>query len=106
MLLNEILLEKAKQKVKKIIYPEGLSDQQPFPDDTMTALSKAINKEAKDLEKDWKSPMELVDFVFEDLSVPKPGSYLKSRWAQYLDLLKTAVDELRDSRGFNDWSTL
>jgi hypothetical protein len=106
MLLQELIFEKKKEeKEKKIVFIET-DPQEPFPKDTMTALSKAIGKEAKDLEKEWKSPMELVDFVFTDLEVPKPGAYLKKRWEQYLSLLKSAVDDLGDARGFkSDWKT-
>lgn len=106
MLLTELLVEKKKEeKEKKIIYPENLSELEPFPNDTIAALKKAISKEAKDLEKTWNSPMELVDFTFQDFSVPKPPSYRKERWQQYLKLLKGAVEDLRDARGFSDWTT-
>lgn len=108
MLLNELidLGKKKKKKEKKIVFVET-NPQEPFPHDTVTALEKGINKWAKDLEKNWKSPKELVDFVFDDLEVPKPGIFLKSRWDQYLSLLKLAVSELTDARGLKaDWSSI
>jgi len=104
MLLRELLLEKKKEKEKRIVFIE-IDPQEPFPVDTISALEKAINKEAKDLEKDWKNVIELVDFVFTDLDVPKPGAYLLKRWDQYLGLLKVAIDDLAQSRGFKgNWT--
>ncbi len=107
MLLNELMSDDKdkKKKEKKIVFIET-NPQSPFPSDTVTALEKAINKEAKDLKKDWSSPMKLVDFVFDELEVPKPPVYLKKRWEQYLDLLKIAVKELTDARGLDsNWRT-
>jgi hypothetical protein len=107
MLLNELtILEKKEEKEKKIVFVET-DPQEPFPKDTISALEKGIKKEARDLEKDWKSPMELVDYVFNDLDVPKPGAYLKNRWNQYLELLKVAVEDLANARGFkSNWTTI
>ena len=95
------LLEKKKEdklKKKKIVFIET-DPQEAFPADTMSALQREINKQAKDLEKDWRSAIELVDFVFAELEVSKPLAYLKNRWEQYLKLLSVAVIALRDSRG-------
>lgn len=95
------LLEKKKEdkpKKKKIVFIET-DPQEAFPAETMSALQREINKQAKDLEKDWRSAIELVDFVFAELEVPKPLAYLKNRWEQYLKLLSVAVIALRDSRG-------
>lgn len=87
-----------KSEKKKIVFVET-DPQEAFPADTMSALQKEINKQAKDLEKQWRSAVELVDFVFAELEVPKPLAYLKDRWAQYNELLADAVISLRDSRG-------
>lgn len=87
-----------KSEKKKIVFVET-DPQEAFPADTMSALQKEINKQAKDLEKQWRSAVELVDFVFAELEVPKPLAYLKDRWAQYNELLADAVTSLRDSRG-------
>lgn len=86
------------EKKKKIVFIET-DPREPFPSDTMTALQKEINKQGKDLEKTWKSPVELVDFVFTELEVPKPLAYLNKRWSQYNELLRTAIRALKDSRG-------
>lgn len=105
MRIEDILLEKkAKEKEKKIIFLET-DPQAPFPVDTIAALKQYINREAKDLNKSWISAIQLVDFVFEDSMVPKPGAYLKHRFRQYLDLLKIAVDALSKSRGMeSNWT--
>lgn len=88
----------------KLVFVET-DPQEPFPEDTISAIKKEINKRAKDLEVDWKSPVELVDFVFEELNVPKPLAYLKERWGQYIGLLGYAVRALKDSRGMKAaWS--
>lgn len=87
-----------KPEKKKIVFVET-DPQEAFPSDTMSALQKEINKQAKDLEKQWRSAVELVDFVFAELEVPKPLAYLKDRWAQYNELIADAVTSLRDARG-------
>lgn len=101
------LLEKKKEKEKKLVFVEtDPTQQEPFPLDTVSSLKKSINKEAKDLTKKWNSAMELVDYVFNDLVVPKPGAYRKERFKQYLSLLRVAVDGLGQSRGMkDDWTT-
>lgn len=94
-------LIEAKQKKpekKKIVFVET-SPQEAFPVDTMSALQKEINKQAKDLEKQWRSAVELVDFVFAELEVPKPLAFLKDRWQQYNELIADAVTALREARG-------
>jgi hypothetical protein len=65
----------------------------------MSALEKCINKGAKDLTKEWKSAVELVDSAFYELDVPKPLAYLTDRWSQYLQLISIAVKALNKSRG-------
>ena len=109
MLIRDLLLEKkGNDKEKKLVFVEtDPTGQTPFPMDTFSSLKKAINKEAKDLEKKWSSAIDLVDYVFEDLVVPKPGASLKVRFRQYLDLLKIAVDDLGQARGMNDdWTSV
>lgn len=106
MQLLKLLIEKKQEKPKKpkIVFVET-DGREAFPEDTVTALKKEINKQAKDLEKQWKGPVELVDFVFSELNVPKPLANLKDRWGQYTDLLGVAVRALRDSRGMKAaWS--
>lgn len=93
------LLEKAKEPEKKKIVFVETDPQEDFPADTVSALRKEINKNAKDLEKEWRSAVELVDFAFAELGVPKPLAYLKNRWEQYMQLLGYAVTALREARG-------
>ena len=93
------------EKEKKIVFIET-DPREPFPADTVSALRKEINKNAKDLEKQWKSPVELVDYVFSELEVPKPLAHLSKRWDQYNELLRVAIRSLRDSRGMKGgWTT-
>lgn len=100
MELFKLLLEKKEEKPKKpkIVFVET-DGREAFPIDTMTALKKQINKQAKDLELNWNGPVQLVDTAFADLGVPKPLANLKERWEQYVELLAVAVRALRDSRG-------
>jgi hypothetical protein len=98
--LSEILSEGRKPKEKGIFISDDVND--PFPFDTMIYIQKAINKNSKDKSKDWNSPIELLDFSLNELNVPKPLAYMKTRWDQYLKLLNYAVRNLSDSRGLND----
>lgn len=97
--LSEILEEGRKPKEKGIFIPEDPND--PYPFDTMIYMQKAINKNSKDKQKDWDSPIELVDFSLDELNIPKPASYMKNRWEQYVQMLKYAVKNLADSRGMS-----
>ncbi len=94
------LLEKddKKEEKKKVVFVET-DPRQPFPENTVSALQKFINKEAKDLEKEWLSAIELVDYAFSELDVPKPLAYLTDRWQQYNKLISVAVTSLKDARG-------
>lgn len=93
-----------KPEKKKIVFVET-DPQEAFPADTMAALQKEINKQAKDLEKQWRSAIEVVDFAFAELEVPKPLAFLKNRWAQYNELIAHAVTSLRDARGMKaNWT--
>jgi hypothetical protein len=105
-LLRELLEEaEKKEKEKKVVFKET-DPQEPFPNDTISALEKEIRKAAKDLDKEWKSADEVVDFAFTELEVPKPQAHLKKRWVQYTDLLKGAIEDLYDARGMKgSWST-
>ncbi|QDJ96395.1 hypothetical protein Xoosp13_209 [Xanthomonas phage Xoo-sp13] len=101
-LLNE--KKEKKPEKKKIVFIET-DPQYEFPADTMSALKKEINKSAKDLEKNWRSAVELVDAAFAELEVPKPLAYLKNRWKQYIELIAVAVKALREARGQHaSWS--
>jgi hypothetical protein len=97
-ILSESKKDKEEQKEKKIVFIET-DPREAFPNDTISALQKDINKKAKDLEQQWKSSMELVDAAFADLEVPKPGAYLNKRWDQYKQLLTYAIKSLYDARG-------
>jgi hypothetical protein len=111
--LKDIILEKdesgkrKQRKEKKIIFREfDPSQQSPFPPDVVSSLEREISRQARDYELDWNSPIELVTAVFEENSIPIPGAHLKKRFDQYLDLLKSAISDLADARGFKaDWNT-
>ena len=106
--INQILEEKKNKddkEEKKIIFVET-DPLEPFPNDTMTSLQKFINKECKDLEKQWNSAIELLDYVFKEYNVPKPMAYNKKRWNQYNELISYTVKNLYDSRGLKgSWVT-
>ena len=105
--LTEIIAEKEEkdEKEKDIVFIET-NPQDPFPNDTLSAIRKQINKNSKDLEIEWKNAMELVNTSFEELDVPKPQAFLKQRWEQYQQLISYAVENLYDSRGLNGaWRT-
>lgn len=100
--IRDILKEKSEKddkKEEKIVFVET-DPHEPFPNDTMAALKKEINKKSKDLTIEWKSAVHLLDAVFEELNVPKPQAYLKHRWQQYRELLDYAIRNLYDARGF------
>lgn len=111
MKLKDILLEKEnsgrkQRKEKKIIFKEfDPSQQSPYPPDVVSSLKREISRQARDYELDWKSPIELVTTVFEDNDIVIPGAYLKKRFEQYLGLIKGAIRDLADARGFKaDWN--
>lgn len=97
--LKEILEEAKKEKEKKIVFVET-DGREAFPENTVNALEKDINKKAKDLSVEWKNSVELVDKAFEELEVPKPKAFQSERWEQYKDLLRYAIKSLSSSRGF------
>ena len=98
--LQDILIEKKeKKKEEKVVFIET-DPQSPFPDDTISAIEKEINSKAKDLEIEWKNPIDLVNSAFEELKVPISLSFLKLRTEQYQKLIAYAVRQLAESRGF------
>lgn len=104
--IREILAEakKEEKKEQKLVFVET-DPREPFPNDTISALKKDINKKSKDLEIDWKSSVELLDATFTELNVPKPMAHLTARWEQYTELLRYAITSLYDSRGMKaNWS--
>jgi hypothetical protein len=100
--LRQILAEASQKEEteKKVVFVETDS-KSPFPQDTVSALEKAVRKNAKDLTLEWKSSVELVDKTFEELEVPKPLAYQKDRWEQYKQLLSYAIKSLYQSRGLS-----
>lgn len=97
-ILAESTKDKEKEKEKELVFVET-DPREPFPNDTISALQKDINKKAKDLAQEWKSSVELVDVTFEELDVPKPLAYQSERWEQYKQLLTHAMRSLYDARG-------
>lgn len=103
MNFQKFLLE-YKKKEKKIVFVE-YDPEQPFPKDTITSLQKEINKNCKDLEKEWRDAIDVMNASFVNLDVPIPQAYQKERWKQYCELIKYAVKNLIDARGLKgDWS--
>lgn len=103
--LSDIINENKKEDEHKPVFKET-DPEAPFPNDTMAALKREINKGAKDLEKEWESALELVDNSFRELKVPKPRPQQKERWTQYQELIGEAVKELYDARGLSSsWRT-
>ena len=105
--IKDIMLEKKEgdKKEQKLVFVET-DPKAPFPNDCVSAIEKAIKSKAKELETQWKSPMELVDAAFEELDIPKPLAWNKERWTQYNSLLIHAIRALYEARGFSGgWST-
>lgn len=96
--IRDILIENKKEDEHKPVFKE-YDPEAPFPQDTIKALKREINKGAKDLEKEWDNALELVDHVFRELNVPKPSPLQKERWEQYNGLIAEAVKELYEARG-------
>ena len=94
------LTENKKENEHRIVFRET-DPEQPFPNDTVSALNREINTGAKDLEKIWKDAIELTDHSFKTLKVPKPRPSQEARWGQYNELLQNAVKELYDARGLS-----
>ena len=96
--LKLILEKKKEKKEEKIVFIET-DPQEAFPTDTIAALRKGINRNCKDLEKEWNGAVEVVDATFEEFKVPKPLAHLRKRWQQYNSLIAFAVKNLYDARG-------
>ena len=101
--LSDLVVE-SRKKEKKIFFIET-DGYEEFPKDTMTSLEKEINKNCKDLELEWQSAIEVVNTSFNNLDVPIPRANQKDRWEQYKKLLRYAVKNLSDARGFSGWTT-
>jgi len=77
----------------------------PFPENVVKRVGMEISKAAKDMDKEWKGPKELVDFVFSELNINIPSLDQKNRWEQYLEFIREAVTALHKARGFDGiWS--
>lgn len=94
---KQFLIEQEKQQ-KVFKETDGRSK---FPDNAISALRKKIGAFAKELDRDWKSPAELVDEALKLLDVPKPMAFLKDRWEQYVELVSYATEQLYKARGLN-----
>lgn len=104
MRFKEFILLEARKKEEKIYFIET-NGYIKFPTDTITSLEKEINKNCKDLSIDWKNAIEVVNTAFNNLDIPIPRANQIDRWGQYCELLKYAVKNLYDSRGFTTWTT-
>jgi len=99
------IMENKKEDEHRVVFKETDPDS-PFPNDTISALKRTINKGAKDLETEWENAIALVDHALKELEVPKPVPSQHDRWNQYKDLLGVSVKDLYDSRGLEgSWRT-
>lgn len=96
MTLIDYLVEATKAKKEVFV---DTNKQLPFPDATVSAIEREINKGAKDVNTEWDDASELVNYAFEELNLPIPQVYLTERWGQYKKLLRVAIDALADTRG-------
>lgn len=96
--IREFLSENKKKDERKPVFKET-DPNVAFPNDTIAALKKEINKLAKDLEQDWPNALKLIEQVFQNLDVPKPSITQTERWDQYNELISYAVRQLYDARG-------
>jgi hypothetical protein len=92
------LEENKKKDEHRPVFKETNPDA-PFPNDTMSALKREINKGARDLDTDWKDALDLLDHTFRELKVPKPRPQQKARWEQYNSLIGETVKQLYNARG-------
>ncbi len=102
MKFSEYLIE-YRHKEKRTVFIET-DGYQEYPKDTLTSLEKEINKNCKDLDISWNSAIEVVNSAFNELDVPIPRANQIDRWEQYKKLLRYAVKNLNDARGFNGWT--
>lgn len=105
MKFSQFLIEAKKQEKPPVVFVDP-DESIAFPPDTVSAIQRTINKFAKDLEKEYKSAIELVDDAMTYLSVPIPLASLNTRWQQYTALISHAIRELYDARGSNSLTTI
>lgn len=105
MKFSQYLSEAKKQEKPPTVFVDP-DENIEFPPDTYSTIQRTINKFAKDLDKDYRSAIELVNDAFEYLSVPIPLANLNNRWKQYTALISHAIRELYDARGPNSLTTI
>lgn len=105
MKFSEFLNEAKKKEKPPVVFVDP-DENISLPPDTVATLQRTINKFAKDLDKDYRSAIELVNDAFEYLSVPIPLAGLNNRWQQYTALISHAIRELYDARGSNSLTTI
>lgn len=98
---GNLMENKKKDDTPKFIETDGRME---FPRDTINYLQKEINKNCKDLNREWKNAIEVVNHAFNELDIPIPKAFQKDRWEQYLKLLSYAVKNMHEARGFSDWT--
>lgn len=105
MKFSQFLNEAKKQENPPVVFVDP-DETIALPPDTIATIQRTINKFAKDLDKTYKSAIELVNDAFTYLSVPIPIASLNTRWQQYTALLSHAIRELYDARGSNSLTTI
>lgn len=86
-------------KEKNEIDFEDKNPDEPIPELIFRKVERKIKDGAKDYKEEWKNSLKLVNWALEELNISKPTSVSNDRWGQYLDLIKTASEELYKARG-------
>ncbi len=97
MKISTLLTERGEDKTPDVYV--DVDGRKELPADSIKYLKKEINKLGKDLTKEWKSPLELVNNAFGNLDVPIPNAFQSKRWNQYTELIGDAISALQNSKG-------
>jgi hypothetical protein len=85
---------------KNEIQFQDTEPRKPLPELIFNKVERKIRDGAKDYEKEWDHPVDLVDWAFQELELQKPMAS-DERWSQYRELVQEAVKELHKARGDN-----
>lgn len=100
MKFSAYLIEKEKEKEKKVVFKET-DGRSAFPENTVNAIKKEITNLAKDLEKEWSGVPALISMAYKNLDVPEPQAFQYDRWAQQKDIIAHATKQMYQARGGN-----
>jgi hypothetical protein len=98
MKLNQI--KTIKEAEKNEIQFKDDEPRKPLPKLIFKKVERKIKDGAKDYDQEWDSPIDLVDWAFQELDLQKPMAS-DERWEQYTELVRDAVSELHKARGDN-----